>query len=230
MTQANGKTMDFSPLTDEQLLELIKSAMGEAVSRGVGQIASNIYLDAQEEARIKAEVVSMAQEKAKQAEIDRIKRESAHQVEKETREKQAKQQAINWAKKSALVTALKEHTLFEDDTDFSFNIWESQSGEVRIYLQGPPKGRRGHEWEIVYYATGSRYNPPKSIEGLSNNAQFKPVLTAFFDLTLKHWNPGLKTSYAAAANVEPHPEHLDKYRKALERPGKSATEEETANV
>lgn len=204
--------MDFSQLTDEQLLELISKAMAAAVDRGLEKLAQAVYVDAQEVARIKAEVIEQEKQKQRVEKLERAKREA----EAEAKAQAAKEtQSSAWAHKSAMMLALKAHPLFEDDKDFSLNIWQSGNGEVRVYLQGPPSGRRGHEWEFVYYSTGSQYNAPGTIDGLEADNIAYPAMKAFFELVCQHWNPGLKVAYGGVSGVEPNEAKLAKYRAAL---------------
>ncbi len=208
--------MDFSTLSDEQLLELIESAMSEAVSRGVGRIAETIYLDAQESARIQSEAAEAAKEKLRIAEVERLKREAESKVAAEARAKTTESQTNTWAKKAALMQALKAHPLFEDDKDFSVNIWErSPGGEVRIYIQGPKVGRRNsNEWEIVYYATGSRYNAPGSIEGLAGG-DHEAQMKALCELAIKRWKPGFKVALGGVSGIEADSAALAEYKSVL---------------
>ena len=78
--------MDFSTLSDEQLIELIKGALAETIKRGqtVVDAAREVMLDEKREAEIRFKAQEIAKEKILRQEAERI-----------AKEEEAKIQAIN---------------------------------------------------------------------------------------------------------------------------------------
>jgi hypothetical protein len=207
--------MDFSALNNEQLLELIRAAMAETVSRGMKQIAEQIYEDAKADAQAQVESEIRAAKAAAEAEAAQAKRVVEQKLKQQ---KTALQQNSGlWASKASVLKALKAYSAFKEDEELFLNIWQRDGdGEVRVYLKGPEVGRRSHEWEIVFYYTGNKYHPPLSVEGVDD--ELIPALTEFFKVLCSTWTPGLDVKYSAVKGIEPHPEKLNKYRKALGLP------------
>jgi hypothetical protein len=204
------RQMDFSSLDNDQLLELIRGAMAEAVDRGMQKIAEQFYLEAQEEARAQVKLAAEAAQAA--ASAGAAKQKAVLQRNAEI-----------WASKAAVLHALKAHPLFKEDEELFLNIWQAGNdgtGEVRVYLKGPETRPREHEWEIVFHYTGNNYSPPLSIEGLED--EFIPVLTEFFRVLCNTWTPNLSVKYSAVKTFKPNPEKLNKYRAALGLPALEA--------
>lgn len=219
--------MDFSGLDNEQLLLLLKAVMAEATERGLAmqRAASDVVLDAQEVAHIKAEATQRATQAEAERQRQRIARDAARRAEAEIAQRQQDSEAqkiqSNWRKRKAIGVALEQWGVKED---WQINCW-CRGADVRIYVDGG--GERTYEWKMCLYVTGNAYHPPGSLEVESVNKitessplstkagrqQFKCFLLAVND----RWN-GLKVSNndLSGFDGDPDPKHLQAYLQALE--------------
>jgi len=222
--------LDFSVLSDDQLLQLIQAAMNEAIARGttVAYAAQSEFIDAKERARIEAEAIAKAQVEAAKRERERVVAEAEAKAKKQAEAKVEQQYATEqqriWGKQKALHLALKEWGVTEDH---AINVW-SRGGDKRVYFQ---QDTARHGWKFCYYITGNNYHAPgeleyeylgaasderiKNISKSENQSDFK-ALERFLEEVGKKWN-SLKSSSDSAlvAKVAPFEKHLEDYREAL---------------
>ena len=211
--------MDFSNITDDQLLQLIKAVMAEAVCRGVAiaKAASDIHEDAAEELRIKAEVAAKyAQEKEEQR-LREIERKAEAEAEAEKRQKEQEKIAKSWAHKSAVIAAfisemrkLAPRWADQMEKGFDMNLW-GRGSDVRLYIQ---EGTRDG-WEVIVYLGGNQYNPPGAIENLGNNEFAKKAVLNFAQYFQSQWKVGVKFSSGSVANYAPSQYKLEQYIEAM---------------
>lgn len=215
--QSKVSSMDFSNISDDQLLQLIKAVMAEAVSRGgaIARAASDVYVDAETELRIKAEAAETARLKAETLKLEKLKAAAEAEIQKEEALKVQEQQAIVWAQKIALVQAIKEDPLFADDEDFTINIW-ARGNDIRVYLQEGGVYDRKHKWEVIYYFTGNKFQAPHSIEGLNDEdaERFRPL----FQLICKYYRAGFKVNLkdCLKGGIPADDRLLKKYKAAIQ--------------
>lgn len=221
--------MDFSKLTDDQLLQLIQEALAEAVSRGV-TVATRVkdaYVDAQEAAQIKAEAFRKAAELAEERERSRLKEQARREAlaavaAQEQKDEIDKTKAL-WEKKKAIAIALEEWGLRED---WQINIW-SRGADRRVYVDGG--GDHSWAWKICFYVSGNSYHPPGAIdvEGKKLLDKDNPLLKgeekweefkSFLAAVAQKWQ-SLKVSRSDVQNYDgiANSKHLALYRQALTR-------------
>ncbi len=185
--------LDFSTLTDDQLIILIRSALADAVRRGAAAAiaAQGVYLDAAEQARVAVAAAEREAQRIRHEEAERIARDAAEQVraaaakqtaasrQKEEEEKAARI-AARFAFEKATLTELKE--ILGDlagEKSWWIEVW-SKAGEKRVYLG--TKGCKFGKNEIDYYHTGklSRYDQkePGTFETFQSIREHPEVLEA----------------------------------------------------
>ncbi|KJH69627.1 hypothetical protein [Aliterella atlantica] len=211
--------MDFSTLNDDQLLQLLKLAMAEALKRGgaVRVAAEQEVVSAQEKAEIEREVAEKLRLEKEARERERIKQAAETRFRQEENQKKAAATSSKWSKKSAIAWALKE---WGYEGKFELNIW-SNGADRRVYFQQDCQGT----WKWCLYLTGNRYHPPMELEGEGVDCWFddrQKELKAFLSLIAKQWQGDLKTSNEVG-DVTPDFATLNSYRKVLNL-------KETANV
>jgi hypothetical protein len=153
-------SLDFSQLTDDQLVTLIREACQEAVSRNpaVATASRSAVLDESEKARIRTEASEREAARLRALERERLAKEAVEEVRRETEaresaantERQRKQQEIREqelateAKKKVVEAQIREDeerawlkqaaALVErDPATISINYWKSRYG-VRVLI------------------------------------------------------------------------------------------------
>lgn len=150
--------LDFSVLTDDQLVELIREACRAAVERGNGcaRAAESAYLSEAERVRIAREATERELAARKAEEADRIARQATEAVKYDLA---AQEQKRKWEKKKQISDRLNE--LVDSSSTLELHVWSNNSGEKRVYVS--VNGRKHwNDNEIEYYHTGNAKNPPKS--------------------------------------------------------------------
>lgn len=225
--------MDFTNITDDQLLQLIKVTMAEAVKRGVAiaKAAHHIHEDAAEELRIKAEIAARTAQEAEENRLKEIKRKAEKEAKSEQLQKEQAALANTWGHKSAVVEALVSEVKKlspgwgkQLEEGFELNLW-ARGADVRLYIQQGTK--RG--WEVVVYLGGNQYNPPGSIEGLEDAKFTKKAVLNFAQYFQSRWNVGAKISSSSVLNYDASPENLEKYISAI-KAGQLVAEKESQAV
>lgn len=204
--------MDFSILSDDQLLQLLKQAMQEALLRGgaVRVAAQQEVISAQERAEIEREVAAQILQKRTLEERARIEFEAKEKFEAEHKKAAAQKTESVWSAKAAIAAAIKE---WGYDGFFELNIW-SRGADRRVYFQLDRKGT----WKFCLYLTGNAYHPPGDFEGEGadcwfddKQAQLKNLLKA----VAQHWSCDMDTSNQVG-DVVPNEKRLQKYREILQ--------------
>lgn len=206
--------MDFSQLDNDQLLQLIQAAWAEAVNRGAAMAyaAQQTQDDAAEALRIKAEAAAAEAARKEALRAEKIRKQAEAEVAADRRQKEAEENKMRWAKKRAIFDSLLCHPLFEDErnngTEFSVNIW-SRDTDVRVYIQA---GRSGSIFDICYYQTGNRYNPPGAVTGVQSEDDAAD-LADWCEALLKRWHPGLRVNRQDVNRVATgHPAYNQDYQ------------------
>lgn len=187
--------MDFSQLTDEQLLQLIEAALAETISRGTAVVdaAREVMLSMKEKEEIKAAAAARAKAKLANDEAEKIAREEEERLRRLSQ--QAEQEAKAEAQRKSWLTKKDQAQRMIDllgAKDIWINVWKG-SGETRVYINdGEPFARKTIELG-VYYVTGNTKFPPKKlaeshrdIQGL--DAEKKAELIALLQEISKSWN------------------------------------------
>lgn len=207
--------MDFSILTDDQLLLLLKGAMQEAINRGgaVKLAAENEVISAQERAAIEFRVV----EKLRLEEAEKQRKKIEQEAEAKFREEQQKQTvekiASTWEIKAAAITAIRE---WGYDDSFYLSIW-SRNADRRIYFQNE-KGVHP-KWSWCYYITGNNNNPPGFLEGKGIDCWFddkREALCLFFKEIARDWKGDISIP-DDVGDVEASQKHLQRYLAAIRK-------------
>lgn len=203
--------MDFSGVSDDQLLQLLKLAMAEALKRGgaVRVAAEQEVISAQERAEIERKVAAKLLLEKEERERQRIKQEAEAQFRAEENKKQAAATETTWACKAAVARVIKE---WGYEGRFELNIWSS-GADRRVYFQNS----RRSSWKFCLYLTGNRYHPPMDFEGEDADCWFddkQKELKALLFLISKHWKGDLKMSNDVG-EVEPASHKLQQYREVL---------------
>jgi hypothetical protein len=224
--------LDFSSISDDQLLELIKACMAEATKRGTAMAyaANDIFLDAAEKARIEAEAIARAQESAKERERQEIEeqayRKTQQQIEQQKRKQEERKTAEEWSQKMAIIKVLLDWGVQEK---FNLQVW-TNGADKRVYFQGVA-GR--HDWEFCLYATGNQYHSPGEMtysesKNLIPGGKLQTImeskedlsdwnrLKAFLSLIAKGWQSLKVSSNNYNSEVAPNQKNYHKYAEALQ--------------
>lgn len=159
--------LDFTNITDDQLIDLIRAALAEAVARG-------------HETRVAAETSAMeAQAKARE-EAAKIAAEAQAAIERERLAAEAAKTAATWEYKDRVGRELSD--LLRPHKAMELAVW-SRGADKRIYVDG---GGRRHN-TIEYYHTGNQYKRPGylgfMVAGLSiTDAEFREITPALKQL------------------------------------------------
>ncbi len=183
--------MDLSGLSDDQLLQLIQSAMAETQRRGEAIIyaANQTVNDTAQKLRTKA---------AKSAATGQTTRGSVDDL---------------GADKAALIQALLEADCFSSYRQdlFSLSIW-GKRGDIRLYLQ---KSSASPSWEFVYFHTGNAWKMKGTIT--SEDSRVAEQLIPFCKAICDRHFPGFKCYSNAIKNSSPDPQALAFYRQAINK-------------
>lgn len=160
--------MNYSNLSNEQLLDLLKELMSESIKRNITTAAREVLLTEKEKLDIKEGAERRARERAKEDEASRIERE-AYQAEMDrinsTKAKEL-QEKLNrtWALKKEHGMLVKNTIPVTASIVYYVNVWKSNTGEKRVYINdGEPFGKRTKQ-VACYYVTGNTKNRPGSVE------------------------------------------------------------------
>jgi hypothetical protein len=182
--------LDFSDLTDDQLVQLIRAACAEAVNRGAAcaKAAHGVYLDAVEQARVAHAAAEREADRLRQAEVERIARETSERMRRDADRKKideaAESEAKRWARHKGIAMAL-EAAGYPVEGD-SLTVWLSGSNEKRVFLQ---QGGYGGATFATLYVTGNKRHPPGSIEWSPRVVkEYRPGVAAVLAAVAKEWN------------------------------------------
>lgn len=205
--------IDFTGLTDDQLVTLIQAACAEAVNRGtaVEAAARSAMLSEAEKAQIAAQAAQAEAERIRKAEEESIAREAAEQVRREASRQQIADKQANESKRWAQLkgVAMQMQELF-NRVKLEVHVWE-KAGDVRVYIQveGDFDKKRA-----VYYATGNSSKAPGKLETTSSDAtrslkDFRPEIKTLCEKLAK--NPGLKFTTSEALKWDGEPVLMEGY-------------------
>lgn len=191
--------LDFSVLTDDQLIDLIGGACQEAVARGSATEAAarDVMLSARERADIAAGAAAKEAERIRQDEARRVAEEAAARVRvKATQaavtETEQKERAA-WAKRKGIAQAIA--AIGWDVKGDQIVVWLSAAKEKRVFLQ---QAKFNGATYATLYVTGNHRHAPNTVElarGMDGNA--KAALPAILRAIARDWNT-LKVDLLAA--------------------------------
>jgi len=206
--------MDFSKITDDQLLQLLQSAMAEAISRGeaMAYAAQVDVLSQKEKAQIRIKEMERLQEEKNKSEVDRIKKAAKAEFEKSQSQAETGETKGLWQSKMAAIEAIRE---WGYNGEFQINIW-ANGNDRRVYFQD----KRKPNWKYCLYVTGNKYNPPGkfTLEGercFFDEEDRVERLKAFLLFFATQWDVVQLSSSDGVAGLTPDEKILKKYRKAL---------------
>lgn len=153
--------MDFSPLTDDQLVELIRAACAEAVNRNqaVAGAARAAMLSEAERAQVAWHAAAAEADRIKQDEARRVAEAAAEEVRRQaearaTAEAQQKQNKL-WGEKKA-IAQLVAGTL---GPGWNLTVWR-KNGDRRVYLDYGDGGYGSRNPKWCLYVTGNQFERP----------------------------------------------------------------------
>lgn len=161
--------LDFSAISDDQLIDLIRAACAEAGQRSVecAAAAKNAMLDEAERARIAREAIERERSRSTREEAERIAREALAKEkaakEAEARKAEEKKIADTWAWKDEMGRRVSE--ILRPKNAQTLTVWNK--GDKRIYL-----GKGYNDNMVVYYHTGTSRNKPRSIAIVNRPGNF----------------------------------------------------------
>lgn len=191
--------LDFSGLTDDQLIGLIRAACTEARTRGnaTEAAARNVYLDEVERARISRAAELLAAERLRNEEAQRVAREAEDRVRRDADQKKiddvAASEATLWARRKGIAQALDAAGY--DVKGDQLVVWLSASKEKRVFLQNKLFGGTTY---ATLFVTGNGRHAPDSIEFRGGmDASLKKALPPILRAVAREWN-AIKVDLAQA--------------------------------
>ena len=185
--------LDFSGLTDDQLIGLIRAACGEARSRGnaTEAAARNVYLDEVERARIARAAELLAGERLRNEEAQRVAKEAEDRVRRDADQKKIDDVAAGevtlWARRKGIAQAFDAAGW--DVRGDQLVVWLSASKEKRVFLQKNVYGAAS--WATLY-VTGNKRQAPGSAEyshgGFKGDKAFEERVGAVLRAVAREWN------------------------------------------
>lgn len=173
--------MDFSVLTNDQLVELIRAACAEAGQRGnaVAAAAQAAMLSEGERVQIARQAVEREAERLRQKEAERVAAQAAEEVK--AKQEAAEQQRL-WEKKLAISRRVCD--IF-GEIGLTVKIW-SRDGEKRLYINQAT----GRDSLVDYYFTGNSRKKPGALEIVRahNTTEKRPQIQSLCEDICKGWN------------------------------------------
>jgi hypothetical protein len=205
-------TLDFSGLTDDQLIALIREALQEAASRTLAckTAAQTVLFDEAEKARIAQEAVAQEAERIRREEAERIAREAAEaarrRLEAEQSRAQADKQKAIWEEKDRIAERFQE--LLGLPYAVTLQVWtkgvySTTRKDKRIYVSAG----KDHSDEVEYYHEGNAKQRPGSIKVLKKHKEREPEIKAACEEICKKWEnlkveiPAVEKKGAATINA-----------------------------
>jgi hypothetical protein len=180
--------MDFTSLTDDQLVELVRAVVAECAARGtaVAAAAQAAMLSEAEKAQIAREASACEADRLRQAEAQRVARDAAGKVRRqvETQRGQAEQNKQNqqWGCQKTLAQMVVAVLGF----GWTFKVWNKE-GETRVYLDRCDVRRA--TGRVEYYHTGNAWHPPRTlrcVQGVSEKAE--PFVQQIVEKACEDWS------------------------------------------
>lgn len=182
--------IDFSELSDDQLVGLIRAACAEAVCRGAGvaSAARDAYVTEVDRARVVREATSQEAERLRKLEEERIAADAAAAVrlaaEREKAATAAEREATLWARRRGIALALQASSY--DPTGDQVVVWRSGSHEKRVFLQERAYGGRTY---ATLYVTGNAKHAPDSVQFTAGlTARQKTDVAAILRAVAAEWD------------------------------------------
>ncbi|HEY4207959.1 MAG TPA: hypothetical protein VGM31_14145 [Puia sp.] len=155
--------MNFSPLSDEQLLDLLKSTMQECISRNITDPAREVLLSEKEKADIRQAAKQKVQADFAKSEKERIEREATEaenaRLRGESQKEEAEKIRKNWLAKKSQAEAVVACDTYLAGRNVWINVWASGS-EKRVYLNdGEPFGKKTKEIAVLYVTGNAKQAP-----------------------------------------------------------------------
>lgn len=157
--------MDFSRLTNDQLVELVRALCYEAAQRGwaTQQAAQAAMLSEAEKARIAADAAAREAERLHEAEKARIAADAAARVRREAEAAMSQAEAARRLTRDQRRAALAEAVYEVVGADYLVNLWSPKDRpgtDRRVYFN--PLGRAE---KICVHIDGSSRTRPETVEG-----------------------------------------------------------------
>lgn len=158
--------LDFSTLTDDQLIELIRLAAAEAVERGqaIATAAKNAGLSEAEKARIDQEAYVAEVQLLRNMQAERVAELARRRAQEEVGRVQQEKEAAEVAKLWKLKGELGQRVVDLLGYGYQLTVW-NRGADKRVYIDRV----RTHSDQIgvkkvSYFHTGNSYNPPGTID------------------------------------------------------------------
>lgn len=193
--------LDFTALTDDQLIALIASAAQEAIARGYATEAAarEVMLSAKERADIASAARDAEAERLRREEAQRVAADAAAKVRNQATAKlvdtAAEKERAVWARRKGIAQAL--HALGWDVDGDSIVVWLSQTKEKRVFLQ--QSKFNGHTYATLY-VTGNQKKAPGTVDVSGINIKrvdFREAVPAILRAIARDWTT-IKIDLAAA--------------------------------
>lgn len=181
-------TLDFTILSDDQLVELISAACQEAIARGeaVGFAARSAMLSESEKARIAQAAREKEMRKAKEREALLLAEQEAARIRAELEEEKRREQAEKtqqlWEKKDEIIQRAQELLAEVLDSTESLQVWNKT--DKRIYVN---KSRLGAN-HVVYYHDGNGKTRPGTLELSAKLEPQRAAIKQFCAELCQKWN------------------------------------------
>lgn len=202
--------MDFSILTNDQLVELIRAACAEAGSRGnaVEAAARAAMLSEAEKVQIAREAAEREAEKLRQAEAARIARDAAEQVRRQSTQEQETSAQDKQRRQWGMQKTLAEMARRLFGAGITLTVW-NKDGDKRVYLDREVSASRrssSSQVRVEYYLTGNRYNPPGTLKisgsDVAGTDEEKALALILVQKAAKEWNSLGKMDCDQAASAQ----------------------------
>lgn len=191
--------MDFDALSDDQLVALIRAAVGEAVRRGeaVRLAAEAAMLAEAEKVRIAAEAAQREAARQRRQKGQRVAQATADRAQApdsaQQRQRAGQAQQHDWARKKILARMV----IAVLGSRWNLTVWE-RDGERRVFFDEAGNSRS----RITYYDTGNGCRPPQSIDwGGGLPADAKPLVVTIAQQACREWET-VKIDCDVAARAE----------------------------
>ena len=187
MATANT-TLDFSGLTDDQLITLIREALQEAAGRTLAckSAAHAVVWDEAQKARIAQEAALREADRLKREETDRIAREAAEKVrlQKEAEEKAAQQKKVEsiWQGKDEMCRRV--HELLHGHTSYFVTVWNKKDKRVYIRTADADFGNNS----VEYFHEGNAKTRPGHLKIYKEHEPRRAEILQFCQDLCKRWN------------------------------------------
>lgn len=184
--------LDFSGLTDDQLVTLIRAACAEARTRGAATEAAarDVYLDEVERARIARAAELIEGERLRSEEAARVAREAADRIRREADQKKVQEVAEGeeklWGRRKGIAEALDAAGW--DCKGDQIVVWMSAAKEKRVFLQ--QLGYGGATYATLY-VTGNCKKTPDSVSfgsPFNGKPELQRRVAAVLRSVAREWN------------------------------------------